>query len=156
MNACVECVVDGHCAGRADGRTRCVGANNTCAQCTAVDRTACMPTGRGGACLAAGLCGCTVDSDCSADRRCDLAMSACVMRAVPDAGVDAGRADAGRADAGTDARMDAGSDASLSLTGDGACSCRVVGGTTPKRLPLAPLAMVAFAAVVVARRRRRS
>jgi hypothetical protein len=158
---CVECATDAHCEHRLDGRVRCVGAEHTCAQCSPEDRALCTPSGVGSACLPTGLCGCTGDTDCAPDRRCDVAAQRCEPRPVepdagPDAEVDAGT-DAGP-DAGTDARADAAMDAADAgghgLTGGGACACRAAGwtsGRAPHGLALVVLAVLG----ALARRRRR-
>jgi MYXO-CTERM domain-containing protein len=83
MSFCAECARDSHCAGRRDGRDRCIGANNTCAQCTDSDRGVCTATGTGSQCVS-GLCGCTRDEHCSVGRRCNLSDSRC--EEAPDAG----------------------------------------------------------------------
>ncbi len=106
-NTCVECVTDAHCAGRTDGRTRCVGAMNTCAQCNPSVAGACAGNASGAACLATGLCGCTADGDCAASQRCDVATSLCVARPV-DAGVDAS----------VDVAVDASADVSVDVAAD--------------------------------------
>jgi MYXO-CTERM domain-containing protein len=83
MSFCAECAQDMHCAGRRDGRDRCIGANNTCAQCNDSDRGVCTATGVGTQCVN-GLCGCSLDDHCIAGRRCNLSRSRC--EEVPDAG----------------------------------------------------------------------
>ncbi len=102
-NACVECTTDAHCASRTDGRTRCVGAMNTCAQCNPAAADSCAGNASGSACLGTGLCGCTSDSNCTASQRCDTATSACVARPI---------------DAGTDASVDVSVDVSTDLGAD--------------------------------------
>jgi MYXO-CTERM domain-containing protein len=99
-NQCVECTTDTHCAGRTDGRSRCIGEGGTCAQCSATSRDNCMASGAGSACLMSGLCGCTSDSDCAADRRCNVSMNQCEARpAKPDAGpTDSGPSEDASAD----------------------------------------------------------
>jgi MYXO-CTERM domain-containing protein len=128
---------------------------------------ACLPTGNGSACLANNHCGCTNDTECAADRMCDVLTARCVVREV-DAGVDAGTdasvdsgTDAGRdggTDAGTDASMDSGprdggdGGTTFSLTGNGACGCAVPG--TPTRAPWSIGVLVAVGAALASRRRR--
>ncbi|MEI8258029.1 MAG: VWA domain-containing protein, partial [Deltaproteobacteria bacterium] len=162
-SVCVDCVADTNCASRTDGRTRCIGADHTCAQCTATDVASCDPGAIGGSCLGTGLCGCSGDGDCSASRRCDTAMHACVVRTGTDGGTDGGTdastdasTDGGRVDSGvTDGSIrDGGLDAGSGLiSGNGACACRAAGTQTPSRGPVA--VMLLGLAAVVARRRRR-
>jgi hypothetical protein len=174
---CVECAGDGDCAGRADNRVLCIGADHTCAQCSPGQQATCTASGVGSACLSNGLCGCAGDADCAADRRCDVATNRCEPRPAVDGGVDAG-ADAG-ADAGTDlgtdlgtdtgARADAGvavdagttdlgeSDAGAppTSTSDGGCGCRV--GAAPNAGAVSGRYGLLFAALglALARRARR-
>ncbi|MBL8601847.1 MAG: hypothetical protein JNK72_07985 [Myxococcales bacterium] len=88
MNACVECLTDTECTGRSDGRTRCIGPNNTCAQCSEENRSACEGNMSGAACVM-GLCGCTADSDCggaSSGRICNAMTRTCVAGCSPATG----------------------------------------------------------------------
>jgi MYXO-CTERM domain-containing protein len=109
-NACVECVADGNCSARTDGRVIC-GGGNACAECTATRKTACDPATVGSACLTSGACGCAADGDCNSDRTCNTTTSKCVLRPTPDAGPETG-------DAGTDATADATADATTDATTD--------------------------------------
>jgi len=157
---CVDCIADTNCASRTDHRDRCIGADHTCAQCSGTDVTSCDPNAVGGACLGTGLCGCSADTDCSASRRCDTSMHACMMRVTPDAGsdggTDAGRTDGGPTDGSVDAaHRDGGMDVVTggSVSGNGACACRTTGtGSSSRdgRIPLMLLGLGAF----LARRRR--
>jgi MYXO-CTERM domain-containing protein len=81
MSVCVECGTDMHCAGRMDGRTRCIGDGNTCAQCSPTQTDACMGNMNGTACLNDGLCGCARDADCGgtgSGRVCDTMTRRCI------------------------------------------------------------------------------
>jgi MYXO-CTERM domain-containing protein len=138
----------------------------------------CTPTGVGTACLGTGLCGCTEDADCAADRMCDRALNRCVERPIVDAGTDAGR-DAGDdvmvAEAGADAGAstdtgvskdaganDAGKDVAMAfdaptadasgnaLSGGSGCGCAVLGS----RAGGGAWSLLALAAVLFVRRRR--
>ncbi len=174
-NICVECSADPHCAARTDGRTRCIGPMNTCAQCTMADRTACMSSATGSACLTSGLCGCTSDTDCATDRQCDMTTSQCVPRTPADAGpetgtdaatTDTGDTDASVADGSGDSGggMDAGGDTvtapdggsgTRAVTGGGLCNCRVPGSRGAGDSRGAGLALFAgLVGIVIARRRR--
>ncbi len=81
MPVCVECIDDSTCSGRTDGRTRCIGAANTCAQCAPSQPMACMGNMSGSACLNDGLCGCARDADCggpNSGRVCDTMTRRCI------------------------------------------------------------------------------
>ena len=163
-SVCAECATDEHCAGRADNRARCIGADNTCAQCTATSREACVASGLGSACLSTGLCGCTSDADCAADRRCDTTLNACEPRPVVDAGTDAGPEDAAVTDASTaDVSVTDASDATASDIGvdggvsgytGGGCTCRA-GAPSPTRASSAWLLVLGLAGALQLRRRAR-
>ncbi len=82
-------------------------------------------------------CGCNMDADCAADRRCDVMNNACVLRpVVMDAGVnDASANDASANDGAvvSDAALDSGVLTGGNLMGEGLCSCRVPAGPTQGR-----------------------
>ncbi len=150
---CVECTNDTQCGDRTDGRDRCIGPDHTCAACSDADTSACSDAGDGSACVS-GLCGCTTDDDCAADRMCDTATDVCVDRPAPDAGMpDAGGSDAGTGDAGGgsgDAGV--GPDASMGGATGGACGCSVP-GAEGRRSGLAGLVLLALGLVMASRRR---
>jgi hypothetical protein len=123
---CVECVRDAHCAGRSDGRVRCVGEGHSCAQCSATDTSACRADREGSRC-AEGLCGCNTDEDCASDRRCDDALHRCVARVAPPP--------------------------TSALSGDG-CSCAVPGRAPSRERGGVGLGLLIAAAVARGRRRR--
>ncbi len=169
---CAECVTDEHCAGRSDNRVRCVGPDHTCAQCTTTSRDACTAAGLGSACLSTGLCGCTSDADCQADRRCNSTMNACEPRPIVDAGTDAGPEDTGVQDASvsdvivtdvivtdvsvtdvgaSDIGIDGGGGAGYSGSG---CACRV-NAPTSSRDSHAWLLILGLAGALKLRRRAR-
>lgn len=77
-DGCVECRTDAQCANQPQGKVLCVGYQNTCAACTAEDRTRCDAYGDGLACLVDQRCGCISHSDCSLDQLCDDVTSTCV------------------------------------------------------------------------------
>ncbi len=112
MNTCVECVSDAQCASRTDGRTRCIGPMNTCAQCSPSAPAACAMNASGTACLGTGLCGCTRDADCAATQMCATATSTCVTRSTPDASVDV------PADVAADVTVDVTVDVTADVTAD--------------------------------------
>lgn len=147
---CVECVTDPHCATRTDGRVRCIGPSNTCAECSPTDSSACSADAAGAACLTSGLCGCTSDSDCSPSRMCNPATARCEPRATPDAGPE----DSGNT--GFDAGMLEASPTATFLSGDGACGCRTAGAPAQGSARSAGLlASLGVALALGARRRRR-
>lgn len=157
---CVECRDDMHCASRSDGRTRCIGVDNSCAQCTTEMRDRCSAQAEGSACLMTGLCGCTTDADCAADRQCNNATNRCEAR--PDAGTPAPDVSTPPVDSGTvDATpmpddlglMDAGTTQNDTTYRGGGCGCRTPGSSGATHH--APAALVlGLACVALARRRR--
>ena len=160
-SVCVECSTDSHCAARTDGRVRCVGADHTCAQCTESSREACTAAGPGSACLSTGLCGCTSDADCQADRRCNTTTNACEPRPMTDAGTDVGPADTGVTDASvtdvsvTDVSlMDGAVDGGSSGYSGSGCACRA-GEAPSSRASNAWLLIAGIAGVLTLRRRAR-
>jgi len=156
-SVCVECVTDAHCAMRTDGRTRCIGADNTCARCSPTARELCSAEGDGAACLMNGLCGCTSDADCASDRRCNLSSNRCEARPTPDASTGDATTDASVPDANTpDANapddlgtMDA-APPSIVYRGGG-CGCRST--TRPDLSPRGFAALALALALMVSRRR---
>ncbi|MEI8259187.1 MAG: Ig-like domain-containing protein, partial [Deltaproteobacteria bacterium] len=141
--ACVQCSATSTAA--CPGATPVCNAMNRCVECTGADRSRCAASGTGASCLPGDVCGCGSDSDCSADRRCNLTAHRCEPRMMVDAGVDAG----------TDAGSDIGPDAHRFITGAGACACRTAGTGRPSGSPLALLGLAAAAGLVARRRRRR-
>ncbi|MDP3276656.1 MAG: MYXO-CTERM sorting domain-containing protein [Deltaproteobacteria bacterium] len=160
-------MADSNCMGATPVCDTAVGA---CVRCTTRmgASVGCGMAAEGQACLtvmnmgmSSMTCGCQTDTDCPAAQRCNTDMRVCEARPTPDAGADAG--DASSADGGmtgdsgmsADAGMDAGSFVGT-LTGDGACACRVAAAPSSTGSAKAPaLAMMAGLALVVAARRRR-
>ncbi len=131
---CVQCLSDGACA----MPLVCAPTGHICVECTPTNSTACVTTGSGGKCLAAGTCGCDADSDCgglTSGRICDGALHKCTIgcrgtggngcptglactsggasagqcRPPSDGGVDGGNNDGG-ADRPGDGRVDGATD----------------------------------------------
>jgi hypothetical protein len=170
---CVECVEDGDCAERKDGRVACLGADGTCARCNGQDVSRCSAKEQGVACLRNGDCGCRTDADCAPDRQCATEQQRCekrkpelksdaskgpsrsrenaAMASNPLVAIDASVVDAAARDAGAE---DSGS-ADASDHQDAArperkrersgCSCHAAGGGTENAwLSLPLLALAVF------------
>jgi hypothetical protein len=109
-------------------------------------------------------CGCRMDSDCAASSMCDTMTNRCVARPVPDAGPEAGtdasasdggNAEAGASDGGMDGSAADGGAFVGTLSGDGACACRVP--AAPARgdgRGVAALALAGGLALVLGARRK--
>ncbi len=155
QSQCVGCLMDSHCASRMDGRLVCDPTSAACVECTDASRSRCMASGAGSACRM-GACGCNTDSDCAADRRCDMDTNRCVARPM----VDAGPADVTAptdasmppADLGT---MDSGVPTNLGYRGGG-CACRVGAPETSTRGPWALALVVGLAAALRRRQQRKA
>lgn len=77
---CAQCASDTNCT--ATPATPACTNTYVCGECSASNKTLCLATGNGSACLADNTCGCAADADCggtTSGRICDGASNKCVV-----------------------------------------------------------------------------